>query len=304
MALNDLNRLKQIAIFCQVVDRGSMRGAAEDLAMTPPAVSQHIKQLEQALGVSLMLRSTRKLNLTEAGESYYQHGKRMLAAAGDADDAIHEVKTSLEGELRISAPVGLASRPLAKALRDILKDNPYLQLTVLASDQEINLGNEQIDIALRAGTPKESSFIFYPLGQATKHIFASPDYLKRMGTPVLPSDLPAHQWLGTINKSELSTIELSHPSQSSYRYNPEFILRVDNLNVLTGHVLEGVGMSVLPELEIQHLIDAGELIKVLPDWKMSSIPLYALTMDRQQSYKVKAVLKALQTFFSKTAHLD
>ena len=298
MGISDLNRLKQIAIFCQVIDSGSMRAAAEALKMTPPAISQYIKQLEQELGVSLIHRSTRRISLSEAGERYYQHGKRMLIAAGDAEDAVHEIKNTLEGELRISAPVGLASQPLAKALKEILNNNPGLRLTVLASDQEINLVNEQIDIAIRAGKPKESNFIFHPLREATKHIYASPDYLQRMGTPVVPEDLPNHAWLGFLGQGDFSELQLTHPSNRRYSYEPEYQLRLNSLSSLTGHVQEGLGLAVLPELEIQHFVHSGELIKVLPDWKMVSIPLYALTIDRKQSYKVQAVLKALKTFFS------
>lgn len=298
MRITDLNRLKQIAIFCQVIDSGSMRAAADALKMTPPAISQHIKQLEQELGVSLIHRSTRKISLSEAGERYYQHGKRMLIAAGDAEDAVHEIKNTLAGDLRISAPVGLASQPLAKALKEILSNNPGLRVTVLASDQEIDLVNEQIDIAIRVGKPKESNFIFHLLQQATKHIFASPEYLLRMGTPVIPEELTEHIWLSFLGQVDFSSIELFHPSNRVYHYEPTYRLRLNNLNSLIGHVQEGLGLAVLPELEIEHLVHSGELIKVLPDWKMASIPLYALTIDRKQSYKVQTVLKALKTFFA------
>lgn len=304
MGITDLNRLKQIAIFCQVIDSGSMRAAADALKMTPPAISQHIKQLEQELGLSLIHRSTRKISLSEAGGRYYQHGKRMLIAAGDAEDAVHEIKNTLEGDLRISAPVGLASQPLARALKEILSNNPGLRLTVLASDQEINLVNEQIDIAIRAGKPKESNFIFHPLQQATKHIFASPEYLKKMGTPVVPDDLAEHIWLGLIGHKIFSEIQLAHPDNRHFSYQPKYAVKLNSLSSLIGHVQEGLGIAILPELEIQHLIKSGVLVKVLPDWKMSGIPLYALTIDRKQSYKVKAVLKALQSFFEPASGVE
>ncbi|MCW7552450.1 LysR family transcriptional regulator [Endozoicomonas gorgoniicola] len=157
-----LNRLKQIAVFCQVIDNGTMRAAAEHLNMTPSAISQQLNLLEKELGITLIYRSTRRLSLSEAGERYYRHGKEMLTAAEDANDAISEIKSSLDGELRISAPVGLASLPLAQALKGLLIKNPGLKLTILANDHEINLVSEQIDIAIRIGKPSESSFVFYP----------------------------------------------------------------------------------------------------------------------------------------------
>ena len=286
MSISSINRLKQIAIFCQVIECGSMRAASERLGMTPSAVSQYISQLENELKVTLIYRSTRKLSLSEAGERYYQHGKKMLMAAEDAEDAINEVKHSLEGELRISAPVGLASRPLAQALKGLLESNIGLCLTVLAHDKSIDLIGEHIDIAIRVGEPEESSFIFHPLGKTAKHIYASAEYLQKAGNPVTPEDLAKHSWLGLLSNSVFSTIDLLHPIKSNYSYEPSYRMRFNDLNSLVSHVQEGLGLAVLPELEIQHLVKVGTLIKVLSDWQLNDLPLYALTIDRKQSYKI------------------
>ncbi|WP_281557009.1 LysR family transcriptional regulator [Thalassomonas sp. RHCl1] len=298
METPSLNRLKQIAVFCQVIDNTSMRAAAEKLGMTPPAISQYISQLEKELGVILIYRSTRRISLSEAGERYYRHGKKMLMAAEDAHDAISEIKHSLEGELRISAPVGLASQPLAQALKGLLLKNPELRLTVLASDAGSNLVSEQIDIAIRIGKPESSSFIFHPLGKAARQIYASPEYLQQAGNPVTPEDIAKHRWLGLIGSSDFSAIELNHPGKANYDYNPPYRMRFNDLNALVSHVQEGLGLAVLPALEVQHLVKAGALLKVLPDWHLNTLPLYALTINRKQSYKVKAVLKALKDFFA------
>lgn len=293
-----LNRLKQIAVFCQVIDKGTMRAAAEHLNMTPSAISQQLNLLEKELGVTLIYRSTRRLSLSEAGERYYQHGKEMLIAAEDANDAISEIKNSLDGELRISAPVGLASLPLAQALKDLLIKNPELRLTILANDHGINLVSEQIDIAIRVGEPSQSSFIFHPLGKVVKHIYASPMYLQKVGKPSVPNDLAKLCWLGFIGHDDFSSIELMHHIEDSYFYQPSYRMRFNDLNSLVCHVQEGLGAAVLPDLEVQHLVNSDKLIRILPEWQLSSLPLYALTIDRKQSYKVKAVLKVLKGFFS------
>jgi len=293
-----LNRLKQIAVFCQVIDNGSMRAAAEKLGMTPPAISQYISQLEKELGLPLIYRSTRRISLSEAGERYYRHGKKMLIAAEDADDAISEIKHTLEGELRISAPVGLASQPLAQALKSLLIKNPGLRLTVLASDCGISLVSEQIDIAIRIGEPEPSSFIFHSLGKTARHIYAGTQYLQQTGNPVIPEDLTKHHWLGLMSSSDFSAMELMHPGEENYSCQPAYRMRFNDLNALISHTQEGLGLAVLPALEVQHLVKTGALLKVLPDWQLNPLPLYALTIDRKQSYKVKAVLTALKDFFT------
>ena len=299
MRISSINRLKQMAVFCQVIECGSMRAAAEKLGMTPSAVSQGIAQLENELEVTLIYRSTRKLSLSEAGKGYYQHGKKMLMAAEDAEDAIYEVKHSLKGELRISAPVGLASRPLAQALKGLLTANQGLSLTVLAHDKNIDLVGEHIDIAIRVGEPEESSFIFHPLGRLQKSIYASPEYLEKHSNPVVPGDLKDQCWLGLLSQDTFSDIRITHSNRQVFQEQPKFRMRFNDLNALTSHVQEGFGMAVLPDLEIRHLVKKGLLIKVLPEWQADDHPLYALTIDRKQSFKVKAALKELKAFFGK-----
>ncbi|WDD97102.1 LysR substrate-binding domain-containing protein [Thalassomonas actiniarum] len=141
-------------------------------------------------------------------------------AAEDARDAIRKIKHSLEAELRISAPVGLASQPLAQALKGLQLKNPGLRLTVPASDAGSNLVSEQIDLAIRTGKPESSSFIIHPLGKAARQIYASPEYLQQAGNPVTPKDIVKHRWLGLIGSSDLSAIELNHPGKANYDYNP------------------------------------------------------------------------------------
>lgn len=297
MSIPSINRFKLIAIFCQVIDRGSMRAAAESLGMTPSAVSQYITQLESELEVALIYRSTRKLSLSEAGTRYYQHGKKMLMAAEDAEDAVYEVKHSLEGDIRISATAGIASRPLAQSLKGIMESNSGLSITVIANDRSIDLVAEHIDIAIRVGKPEESSFIFHSLGSISKSIYASPNYLKKYGNPVTPEELKNHFWLRHLTQGSFSKIHLTQSNKETFQYQPKHRMRFNDINALASHVQAGFGMAILPDLEVQHLTKAGILVKVLPEWKLDSLPLYALTISRKKSYKVKAVLKALKEYF-------
>ncbi|ABV35928.1 transcriptional regulator, LysR family [Shewanella sediminis HAW-EB3] len=292
-----LSRLKRIAIFCQVIDSGTMRGAAEKLGMTPPAVSQYISQLEAELEVTLIYRSTRKISLSEAGEQYYRHGKKMLSAAADAEEAINELKHSLNGELRVSVPVGLATKPIAQALKPLISTNPELNLTIIAHDQYIDLIEEKVDIAVRVGEPEDSNFIYHPLGSVRKHLFSSAEYLQKNGNPVTPDDLEKHSWLGLINKQTFSEIELHHPKHKPYRLTPKLRLRFNDLNSLICHVQEGFGIAVLPELEVLHLIESGELVRVLPCWSQGNHEIHALTINKKNPMKVRAVIKALKEYF-------
>lgn len=275
-----------------------MRAAAQNLRMTPSAISQHINQLENELGIILIYRTTRKISLSEAGERYYQHGKKMLMIAQDAEDAIHEVKHLLEGELRVSAPTGLATWPLAQALKGIMEANAGLRVTILAHDKLIDLVSEHIDIAIRVGEPKESNFIYHPLGQINKSIYASPDYLQQHGIPNITSDLKQHFWLGLLTQDKFSYINITLDNRDTFQYQPNFRMRFNDMNALCSHVQAGYGMALLPDMEVKHLFETGQLIKVLPEWQSKSHQLYALTINRIQTYKVQILIATLREFFS------
>ncbi|MCW7552452.1 LysR substrate-binding domain-containing protein [Endozoicomonas gorgoniicola] len=129
-------------------------------------------------------------------------------------------------------------------------------------------------------------------------MYASPEYIQKAGKPLMPDDLAKHSWLGFVGHEDFSTIELMHHIENSYCYQPPYRMRFNDLNSLVCHVQEGLGVAVLPDLEVQHLVKSEKLIKLLPEWQLNRLPLYALTIDRKQSYKVQRVLKALKEFFS------
>jgi len=301
MTIEVLNRLKLIGIFCHVVESGSMREAAQKLGISPPAVSQFINQLERELNVTLLYRSTRKIGLSEAGEKYYQQGKKMLGAAEQAEDVINESKRSICGILRIALPVGLAAKPVAQALSPLFEKHPELKLSITASDDHIDLIQERIDIIVDCGEPSDSNMIYHHLGSNGKLLCASPKYLQKAGNPVVPEDLMQHAWLGlgvAEAKGVLNKVSLTHRTRESLTFSPTLRFTFNDLNSLINHVQEGFGIALLPLLEVKHLIESGELVALLPDWQLDSHNIFALTQDKKHPYKVKAALSALKTYFS------
>lgn len=299
MKKNLLNRLKLMAIFCQVIDSGSMRQAAKVLKITAPAVSQFINQLEAELGITLIYRTTRKISLSEAGKEYYLQGQAMIMAAEQAENVINELKQSMEGELRISLPVGLATNPIADALSGLLEDTPELRLSIVASDEYIDPIAERIDISIKVGKPKDSGLIYHQLANLDKHIFASPDYLRKNAHVNMSIALKECTWLGLRDNAILNNIHLIKAGHQAIKFTPKLRLEFNDLNSMIAHVKKGLGLAVLPELEIKQLINSGELVAVLPDWSMEGYHLYALTMDKKLSFKVKVTLDHLKDFFSK-----
>ncbi len=176
-----MEQLKRYAIFAAVVEAGSMTGAAKALGMTPSAVSQHISQLESLLGLTLLHRSTRRLNLTEAGEVVWQGCQSLQQTLNQTELRLSEVRDSLLG--RCGSPPGGDGRPAAGAgALAAAAGPPGLCIQIIADDEKRDLIAERIDVALRVGTLSDSTLVARKLGQTRMLLCASPAYLARKGT--------------------------------------------------------------------------------------------------------------------------
>lgn len=300
----NLGRLKLIAIFCQVVESGSMRKASQELGMTGPAVSQFINQLEAELKVTLLYRSTRRISLSEAGQKYYSEGKKVMIAAKNADNMISEINDALTGELRMSAPVGFAGEPLAKVLRDLLETNPELRASVLAGDRNIDPIAERLDIAINVGKPSDSNYIYHHIGKMQLKLVASPEYIGRYGRPSHPSNLDSHRWLGILNPEERGgpkEIEFSHPVQTSVTFDPKSQMVFNDMNVMIENAVQGLGVALAPALEIKSKLNSGLLVQLLPDWTCNDLEVFALTVDKNIPNKVRTLLDKLKTSLAESS---
>jgi len=302
-----MDDLKPLAVFAEVVEAGSMSGAARRLGMSPSAVSQIVRALEQQGGVTLLHRSTRKLALTEAGERYYPHCKRMVAAARAAAESLQLARDAPSGELRLSAPVGFAAH-IAPALAPLLAEAPQLRLRLLVDDAMIDLIDARIDLAVRVGRLADSSWVARRLCDFAIILCAAPDYLARHGTPVSPEQLPMHQWLAlgqdtTPAKSQPATMLLDLRSSDGEQQHLRVDARVaSNNQVALQHLCEhGLGIGRMIHAEVQPALESGALVRVLPDWHFGSLPVWAVTpnLEASEAAKVRAAVEYLKRHFAK-----
>ncbi|MDZ7937841.1 MAG: LysR family transcriptional regulator [Rhodoferax sp.] len=292
-----MEQLKRMAVFAEVVAAGSLSGAARQLGMTPSAVSQHLRQLESALGLALLHRSTRKLTLTEAGARYHEGCAAMVAAAKAADQALALHRDEPEGELRIAAPIGFGGL-LAQALAP-LRTHPKLTLRLLLDDTVVDLIEERVDIALRVGNLADSSLVARKLGTMEAQMCASPAYLAERGWPQRPADLAQHAWLGgRPSGSGLETLHL-HTTDGE-RATIQVTGRVLASQVTTLHALcvAGWGISVVLSDDDRRALADGRLVPVLPGWRLPEYTVHAITPRRgEQPAKVRHALELLANYF-------
>ncbi|MES2102184.1 MAG: LysR family transcriptional regulator [Pseudomonadota bacterium] len=297
-----MDDLKRMEVFANVVEQGSMSGAARRLAISTSAVSQQVRELERRSGVTLLHRSTRKLTLTDAGARFFEDCAAMLAAARRARQQLVQSRDAPSGQLRLSAPVGFA-RHLAPALGDVLAAHPSLTLKLLVDDARIDLIDARIDLAVRFGHLDDSSWVARRLCAFEWMLCAAPAYLAAQGTPQRPEDLLTHQWLSIVpGDSQATVLPLSGCAAAGAPRETRVLrleARIGSNNQLSVQQMcaAGLGLARLARVDVADDLHAGRLVPVLATWTMPPIDVWAVTPQRDaQPAKVRVAIEALHAY--------
>jgi DNA-binding transcriptional LysR family regulator len=270
-----MDRLAAIEIFIRVVDTGSFSAAARHYDVGQPAVSKAVAQLEEWLGVKLLLRTTRALTPTEAGTSFYLRAKRAVDETDEAVLAARGTASGLSGKLRVSAAVCFARLHIVPRLPEFMKEHPSLDLELVLDDRNIDLVDEGIDVALRMGVLADSNMTARRIAEASRRIIGTPDYFKRHGIPKAPADLLAHQAViytrdggGEDWKFRKETAEVSVKMQGR--------LKITATEGLRAAVFAEMGLAIASEWAFTPELKSGAVVSVMDDWVLPSISLSAV----------------------------
>jgi LysR family transcriptional regulator, transcriptional activator for aaeXAB operon len=289
-----MEQLKRMALFATVVQKGSMVAAAEAMGMTASAVSQQIRRLEEATGVTLLHRTTRKLTLSEAGAQFYESCRQIVELAEQAEQRLAEQRDAPVGELRVAAPFGFSGPLLSEALAPLLSAHPGLSLSLFFHDEQIDLIESRIDLAIRVGRQEDSSLVARYVTDWRMILCAAPAYLARVGLPIEPSQLLKLDWIG-LHLERSQHLTLLGPGGVQQRLRLETRISCNNILAARQFTLAGMGVSLQPEPEVRELLARGELLPLLPDWQLEPIGLHIVTPRRDaQPAKVRYAIEALR----------
>lgn len=260
--------LNDMLYFVEVVERGGFAAAGRALGIPKSRLSRRVADLEAHLGVRLLQRTTRKLSLTQVGESYLRHCQAMRDAALAAADAVAEVQTEPRGMIRVSCPVTLAQTVLGELMPEFLRRCPLVHVEMLVTNRPVNLVEEGVDVALRvrAGLEDSGSMVVKRLDSSRQILVASPDLLERQGTPRSLDDL---QLLDSMAMSAVDgqfSMLLFGPEGKEQRVQLQPRYVVDDLLTLQFAALAGSGMCWLPDYMCQDALAQGRLVQLLPEW--------------------------------------
>jgi DNA-binding transcriptional LysR family regulator len=281
--------------FVCTVETGSFSGAARRLDVGQPAVSKAIAQLEDRLQTRLLLRSTRGLTATEAGQAYYESAKRAIAMVDEADGAARGVSADLVGKLRVCAAVTFARLHVIPHIKRFLERHPALEVEVMLDDRQIDLLENGIDVALRMGDLGDSSMTARRIATGRRLVVAAPVYLAEHGTPQIPADLAKHEAVVYLADSGgATTWSFEHDStQLSVTVNGR--LRVSAAEGVRAAVCAGVGVAITSEWMFAPELASGIVQRLLPEWSLPSIDLWAVyPSGRLASAKARAFTAFVQ----------
>lgn len=268
-----MDRLLAMTAFVQVVDAGSFSGAARVLNVGQPAVSKTVAQLEQHLGVRLLLRSTHGLTPTEAGVRFYERARLTIQEADEAELAARGAGSGLSGRLRISAAPSFSRLHIIPWLPKFLDANPGLDIDVVLDDRQIDLIAEGIDVSLRMGVLADSGAVARKLASSRRRVMATSRYLARAGTPRVPADLADHE---AIVSSQLSNAWNFSRRGSEVSVVVRGRARFSAAEGLRAAVLADMGLVIASEWMFAPELADGSVVRVLEDWSLPDIDLWAV----------------------------
>ncbi len=280
--MNDLNN---ILYFAKIVEHGSLSAAGDALGVAKSVLSQHLARLEADLGVRLIQRTTRKLQITDVGLRYYQRCRAVLAEVARASTVIDDARGTPRGVVRLTSPVNFAQAILAPVLADCMVEYPDVEVALDITNREVDLIAEGYDVALRIALGIRASTLVVRSFLLKRHVLvASPAYLERHGVPQTPDDLRTATSLGGllgISRGGRHAWHLTAPNGeiSVIPYAPRLV--TEDIIVVKQAALAGCGIAELPPICCRDELADGSLVELLPTWSLPEVNLYAVFPSRK-----------------------
>jgi len=292
-----MDRFQEMRVFAAVVDAGSFVGAASALAMSKPAVSRHVADLEARLGLRLLHRTTRRLSLTDEGEVFHARCRTLLTDLEEAEAEVGSRSGEAAGLLKVNVPVSFGLLHLAPLWAGFMARHPRVALDVTLSDRVVDLVEEGFELAVRIARLRSASLISRRLSSTRLILCASPGYLARHGAPGHPSELAAHSVLAYSLLSTGDTWSFEGP-QGPVTARVEPRLRTNSGDTCRTAALQDLGIVLQPAFLVGEDLRSGALVELLPAYRSIELGIYAVYPTRTHvSPKVRLLVEYLVEAF-------
>lgn len=287
-----MTRLADLELLLRTADLGSLTAAAKALDWSPAAASAAVKRLETEWGVAVFVRSTRSLRLSAEGERLLPHLRQAMQTIAAARSAAASPDAVLQGELQVAMPSDLGRNVLLPWLESFQQRHPKLTLRLHLSDRMADLMRAPVDVAIRYGSPSNSSLVALPLAPDNLRVLvASPAYLARHGMPTSAADLGRHEALRFMLRDELPRAWRLLIDGQWQDVPVNGTRSANDGEVVKRWALAGIGLAYKSRLDVKAQLDAGQLLQVRPDWQGEPLPLFLVVPGRRQLTPVARALR-------------
>lgn len=277
-------------MFAKVAEEGSFAAAARVMGVSVPTVSRAVARLEERLGGRLFNRTSRQLALTEFGQSMAGKASEIYRQAQEVENEAHELSVQPRGQVRLAVPMSFGLRWVSPLLPALLRQFPELSVDLHLSDASVDVIAEGFDAALRIAALPDSSLVARRLCAVTQYLVASPAYLSQHGAPEHPRELSSRQCFSYAYRARSQVWRFTHTSGVHEDIVPNGSLRVTNSAALLPALLDGLGISELPEFIAAEYLRDGRLVRLLDEWSMTQGGLYFVTpTTRSRPLKVRVL---------------
>ncbi len=286
--------LERMRTFVRVAERGNLSAVARELGVGQSTVTRQLRELEQAVGVPLLSRTTRRVTMTAEGSRYYADSLQILRLVEQAGDEVRGTRGAAAGSIRISCTAGFGVLHLTRLIFAFQDRYPDIGIDLNLSDQRVDLVREGIDIAVRLAPLTDSSMKLRTLGHSRRLLVASPDYLAAHGRPSNPQDLSAHQGIRMSNVAGSETLAGQGPGgeRSEVPFGGRFV--VDHGLAVREALVAGRGIAPAHRWLVDDLLAAGRLEEILPDFTVPTMPLSMLIVpERAGIARVRLLIEFL-----------
>jgi DNA-binding transcriptional LysR family regulator len=289
-------------LFAAIAEEGSLVRAAERMGMPKATVSRRLSNLEAGVGQQLMVRTTRRLTLTDFGQAFLEQCQRVAEEVAAANDLAMSRERLPHGRLRVSMPADYAQQRLAGAIATFVEQYPEIQLDLDLTSRRVDLIGEQFDLVIRMGElGNDATLVARKLDEQSFGLYASPIYLAVHPLPRVPDDLMGHACIRLLSARGMAVPWKLKRGEEVWEQVPPGRLTLNSPGVIQQLLLDGAGIGALPDHFAKVDVDAQHLLRVLPDWCLPSVPAWAVMPTRRYlPAKTRAFLNHLQNALAAT----
>lgn len=275
-----MDKFNNMQVFCRIVELGTFSAVAKEMKLSTMMISKYMAQLEASLGVVLLNRTTRSLNLTSAGEAYYNRGKQLLEDLAELEASTAQLGERVKGQIKISAPIDFGGIYMVPAIEQYLRKFPEVKVLMTLDNKPPNLRDGSFDVSLLVTNKLDPGVVARKIAETELCTYASPAYLAEKGYPETIDDLVQHQCLHYVDTPH-GDFWLFNVNGQQKKIKTDWVLASNNGRALCQAAALGMGIVQAPRLSVVSYLQSGELVEILSDFRRPALAIYATYLQRR-----------------------